>query len=72
MVIDMGTHVLPHAAGTHMLVQVAVPALEERCRSRLQLWKPPKQPGTDSSSPIGFAVHPWGACLGNGARQASG
>lgn len=33
MVIDQGQHVLPKLAGSHVLVQVGIPGLEERARS---------------------------------------
>ena len=45
MVIDMGTHVLQKAPGSHLLVQVAVPGLEERTRSTVQASSAMLQPG---------------------------
>lgn len=45
MVIDMGTHVLPRIQGAHLLIQIAVPGLEERARFLPALRSIPVSPG---------------------------
>ena len=45
MVIDVGIHVLSKIPGSHLLVQVTVPTLEERARSQNPIKTLMLQPG---------------------------
>ena len=44
MVIDMGTHIL-QGLGSRLLIQIAIPRVEGRARSKLQLAENLLQPG---------------------------
>ena len=54
MVIDMGMHKLSNTAGSHLLVQITIPTLEERARSDYLLKTLMLQPG--ESEPVEAAA----------------
>ena len=63
LLIDMGHYLLTGVAGTHLVVQIAIPGLEERVRSF-----PPLQGNCVTSG--AFRIHEWNwKCLAKHARS---
>ena len=44
-VLDMGQHMLPKVAGSHLIIQILVPGLEERARATAPLASVAMSPG---------------------------
>lgn len=54
-ILDMGQHMLPKVRGSHLIVQVLVPGLEERARTTAPLGSVAMSPGRCLPVRTGFA-----------------
>ena len=54
-ILDMGQHMLPKVRGSHLIVQVLVPGLEERARTTAPLGSVAMSPGRCLPVCTGFA-----------------